>query len=118
MRNPLLTAVALAGVLACGVGAAAINTQIDPTASAGSDVADVTLVASTQGYQDAGLVTDIAALEAYPAPVIEVMEVVDPALSATVTPKPKHRKPASSATSKRSHPEPSDDDDDDEAEDD
>jgi hypothetical protein len=113
MKNPLWSAVALAGVLVTGVAAAAVNAQISPV-SAVADT-EVALVASTEGYDGAGLVTDIAALEAYPAPVIEVVEVVDPSLTPTVTPQRSHRK-ATSVKHKQNHTEASEDEHEDEDE--
>jgi hypothetical protein len=118
MRNPVWTAVALAGVLTAGVGAAAVNSQISPV-SAPTDT-NLAFASSTSGYDGAGLVTDIAAFEAYPAPVVEIVEVVDPTLTVAATPQKSPRKAASTTKKKRAHAEPSDEDaeheDEDEAE--
>ena len=114
MKNPIGTAAALAGVLLAGVGAAVVNTQIAPVASSDSQVVDATLVANSTPYEGAGLVTDIAAYDAVPAPVIEVVEVVVPG-PVTAAPTVRHKKKArvksASTTSSSSHEEVDEDED-------
>jgi hypothetical protein len=105
MRNPVWTAVALAGVLTAGVGAAAVNSQISPV-SAPTDT-NLAFASSTSGYDGAGLVTDIAAFEAYPAPVVEIVEVVDPTLTVAATPQKSMRSRLMRTPSMRTKTKPS-----------
>lgn len=122
MRNPIGTIVALAVVLTAGVAGAVVNTQAASVpAAASADVSDADLAASTTGYQDAGLVTDIATYDSYPAPVIQVVEVLEPAPEVAAQPTAStHRRVRHAAkhASRHSHEDSDDGEDEHESEDD